>query len=374
MAPALVIIAFPLAWKNRNEISTVGKCLSDYKSVSFWMMMFFVSHVIGIAWSEDIHTSYESIGRKLSLLAFPVIFAMGKRKLSLSRWIDWVIDILSVITVFLLINAAVKSVIHAEDNHWAYFLESEFSAFIHRSYWATYCAIGSSWSLYQFMSNQRRLWRLFTFLILAISVLFTISKAGILILLASILFIFFLKLRIRVNMKTAVSSLVLFAMIVLFIAITPQISSRFGEIFHAVTSFKRSDNMSSESNVSRLIMWSSAMELIGANGLSGVGTGCAKEALLRKNVELNNLGVAAKKLDAHSQFLNSWLELGALGFLFLTAIFFSFWRSQAPWLKAYSILMFSAFFITMLFESYLENQAGIIPFCFLFVLFSQKEM
>ena len=377
LAPMFLVLSFVLALTDRNSGSVVKKQLFGLRSVLFWMITFYLYHIVGMAWSSNMAFGWSDVGMKLSFIIVPLIVALGRMQLSLQRWLSWAIDCMSVIVVGLLIYASWKSWYYPEDNHWAYFFESEFSTFIHRSYWATYCAIGAAWALYDWISGTRKFlsWRLFTFVLLASATVLTISKAGIIILGLLCFWQMLHQIIIRKWWKIALPGFAVIIGLIIGVAyLSPRVASRFQEIPKAFSSVKSSGNTDVESNAARIIMWSTSAKVIQSNWLLGTGSGDVKDALITKNMELGNTEVAEKKLNSHNQFLNSWVQLGVFGFLFLFGIFISSFGTAIRNGSLPVTLMTVAFLITMLFESFVETQGGIIPFCLLMAILNQRAV
>lgn len=377
LAPLFLVLSLILAFTDRNSWAHFRKSIFSPGSVLFWMVVFYVFHIVGMAWSSNTAFGWADVGMKLSFLVVPLIVATGRMQLPFRKWIHWAVDIMTLIVIGLLLLAVWKSFAAPEDNHWAYFFESEFSTFIHRSYWATYCAIGASWALYDWVTRRPFrffTWRSFTFLILFTATILTISKAGIIILDVVCFLVLAHQVVVRKWWRVAIPGVILLiAMIVGLGFLSPRIASRFQEIPKAFTTVKTENNPETESNAARIIMWSTALRVIETNWLAGTGTGDVKDVLIAKNLELGNTGVAEKKLNAHNQFLNSWVQLGLAGFLFIVAIFGMSFRNALRYKNFPVTLMALAFFMTMLFESFVETQAGIIPFCLMMAIFNQRS-
>lgn len=377
LAPVLLMLSFVLALTERNSGTFFRQQLFSLRSVLTWMLAFYLFHIVGMAWSSNAAFGWSDVGMKLSFLFVPLIVATGRLQLSFRYWMRWIIDGMSMIVIGLLLLAVWKSFAAPEDNHWAYFFESEYSTFLHRSYWATYCAIGASWALFDWISGPRKIvsWRLFTFVLLSASVVLTISKAGIIILGIVCFWLMIHQIIVRKWWKFAVPGfVVVIGLIVGVTYFSPRVASRFQEVPKAFSSVKTTNNTEIESNTARIIMWSTSWKVIQSNWLAGAGTGDVKDVLIAKNMELGNTGVAEKKLNAHNQFLNSWVQLGLAGFLFLTGIFVTAFANAARYKLLPLTLMTLAFLVTMLFESFVETQGGIIPFCLLMAIMNQRAL
>lgn len=128
-----------------------------------------------------------------------------------------------------------------------------------------------------------------------------------------------------------------------------------------------------ESNQTRIIMWQASLAVIKDSPIIGHGTGEVNEVLSNYNLKVGNKIHAEKKFNSHNQYLNTTIQLGILGLIPLIVIFYT---SLSKSLKTKNIefsYLIIIIFLTMLFESFLQTQAGIIPVTLLFVLFSIKS-
>ena len=124
-----------------------------------------------------------------------------------------------------------------------------------------------------------------------------------------------------------------------------------------------------ESNAERLVVWQAGIQLIKVHPLFGVGTGDVKDALLAEYQKENKLVVYNLKLNAHNQYIQTFIALGIPGVLLL--IFMLLYPGVLA-LRRIHIIYFSflaVFFINNLVESMLEVQAGVLYFAFFNSLF-----
>ena len=115
-----------------------------------------------------------------------------------------------------------------------------------------------------------------------------------------------------------------------------------------------------ESTGIRMEIWKAAFHLIREHPIAGSGTGDVKDALMEQYRERNLVPVYSKKLNAHNQYIQTFVALGLPGFLILVAMlvtpFFSAFRR-----KEYLYISFLMIFgFSILFESMLETQAGVV--------------
>lgn len=366
-APISIILGCLLAFDS-SKIKQGFRSLFQFNSPVFWLIVFYLIHVFGLLYTTNFNFAFSDLGMKASFLLFPILFSFARFEFTLKSLFQFLNISLALAALSILCFASGRMLYYEGYFKISYILENEVSLFYHRGYWSTYLSIFSAISLYFAIEYSRfRILNCIAFLILSVVSLLTLSKAGalLLIILVSVVFLQFIMRKLTLKFKlVSVASLLLIFSLLLFT--NNPLSSRFNEIFKAFSTFKTENNTSIESNASRLIMWSTSSKLIRENVVLGVGTGDVKDALKAKNLELGNTGVVEKNLNAHNQFLNTWVQIGVLGFLSLClTIFFQFKSSSNFQLK----LMAFGFAFSMLFESFIESQAGIIPFALLTCLY-----
>ncbi len=340
----------------------------------FWIIAFYIYHLIGMSYSENLAFGWNDLGIKLSFLVVPLIIAFSDIRLSKDKIVDMIILGLFISALLALGKAAFKSVYHTENNQWAYFTESYLAFSMHRSYYATYMAFGVLLSAERYFTfkNLKYLGAAFLF---ALITLLTFSKAGILImaiLMIPLLFVFIY--RNWGKWIAAVGTAIMVIAMISAIWFTPTLHIRFQKMVEGVSSVSTTNNPSVESNESRLIMWSTSSRLINENVFFGVGTGDVSDALDAKNLELGNIGVADKSLNSHNQYLNTWVQLGLIGFLLLFAIMITSMMTALTTRFMPFVYLVMVIALTMSFESFLETQAGIIPVTLLICLFSIQRL
>ena len=123
-------------------------------------------------------------------------------------------------------------------------------------------------------------------------------------------------------------------------------------------------NQSPESTAERLAIWKVSTEIIRDHYLLGVGTGDVKDALYVKYAEKSMVSALNKKLNAHCQYLQTFIALGITGFLFLV-LMLVLPGIQAIRRKDNLYLVFLGIFaFNILVESMFEIQAGVVFYAF----------
>ncbi|MFN5149159.1 MAG: O-antigen ligase family protein [Flavobacteriia bacterium] len=368
MAP----LFFSLVMKRRdwNEF----KKLFQLTEPGFWFICFYTVHVFGLVNSENMNYALSDLGMKLSFLILPVLLFGADSKMTSKQVIDMMLFGLLIACFTAYSHAVYRSLYNAEDNHWAYFTGSYLPVMMHRSYFATYMAIGAILSASRFFQTKRWSYILLTS-VFSITAVLTFSKAGILILIVT-LFPAVLILTFRYYSRAiglALTGLCIAGIFLIF-NVSDTLSARFNKMLEGATNVSVKNNNTVESSEARMIMWATSIQLFSENPITGVGTGDVSDALDTRNKRLGNWGVAEKSYNSHNQFLNTGVQLGLLGLIPLILIFItSIWKgirnNSFPFVMVTVILLLS-----LLFESFLETQQGIIPVTLFIIIFSLKPV
>jgi O-antigen ligase len=368
LMPILIVFLGLSLLRERKGLKEFSS-LFNFRSPFLWFVVFYSTHVMGLLYSTDLSYAYTDLGIKASFIILPVLLAWANWKMSMRQVIDLLLSGLFAACLIAYGYAVFRSIYNQEDNHWAYFTESYFSFFMHRSYFATYLALGTLLAVNRYFTSRSRLW-IFLALLFSVSTVLTFSKAGIILLfMIMIPMVIILSARhYSIKVGLVLSGLTVAGVVVMFTAI-PTIKVRFSKMIEGATKVQTVNNPTIESSASRAIMWSTAMGLFSENVVIGVGTGDVSNALDERNLELGNTGVAEKSLNAHNQYLNTAVQLGLAGLIPLLLIFITSFVRAVKTKLIEGILLTLILFLTLMFESFLETQAGIIPVTLLLLLF-----
>lgn len=353
---------------------------SVFNKVYIFSILFFVAHVFGMFFTENIGFAVKDIGMKASFLIFPVFFMLFKLNFD---WKRFKFFFLSGVLVSIIV-AFIFALNNFYETQRIWVLKDKYLAvFMHRSYWSAYINAGSFILLYELVVLKKIKVLKVLMLLLFITTVFLLgSKIMILLLFLTVFgFLIFWMFKAHDLKKSLIifSSFVL--LVVVVVNISPSINSRFTNVFDALGHRKELDKSTTESSAARLVMWSSATSLINENIIFGVGTGDVKDKLKERTIENGFYNISDMNLNAHSQFFNTQLALGLFGsFSLLGMFFFGFFKSskhhtnQDSLFSSLRIFLGIMFFVSMGVESFLEVQAGIVPFAFLLCLFNSKNM
>jgi O-antigen ligase len=203
------------------------------------------------------------------------------------------------------------------------------------------------------------------------------SKAGIISLI--FIYLFYILFNIFSQKKYKIGLLTLVVLIfgtILLLKVLPFVKDRFTVASYAIKNNSNAIKSDGESNADRIIIWGISVNIIKQNLLFGVGTGDVKDVLLNE-YKRNEIDFAyKKKLNAHNQYLQTFIALGLPGIIvfllcFLLPIIFSIKHHY------YLYLMFLFLFaFNILVESMFENQAGVVFYALMnsFLFFSRYHL
>ena len=377
-ALALDFIVFS-KWKNFQGFLSL-------KNPLVGLQFFYALHLLGLLWTSNYEAGFFDVEQKLSLLVFPILFYANRVEIVAQKKL--------LFNSFIAGNAAAAFYCIANGAICKYYLHkvylnnsgilpsyAEFSVFLHVAYYSLYLNVATFFCWYLFEQSSLRLQKfayLFLIFLFAFTIYFLSSKAGTIAYLVTVA-LFFAKLVWQ--WKHKVVGILLLAVVGLILVFVLKNNPRFEvlgamtkEIFHPEN---LNPNASSEhSNGQRIFATQTALHLIKNNFLVGVGTGDVIDELENAYTKNNLTVLAHKHLNCHDQYVESFLQLGVLGFLFVLLISIG---SVLNGILRKDILLFVfgiAFSINILFESMLNTQAGVVffaaMFCFLYLLSSKK--
>lgn len=120
----------------------------------------------------------------------------------------------------------------------------------------------------------------------------------------------------------------------------------------------------------RIQKWLNTLELIAENPMLGTGVGDMQNEL-QKVYKRNNFEIAYRyAFNPHNQYLQTWATVGLIGLFFLLGILaFSLRNALNSKNELYVLLVFILAF-SMITESMLERQKGVVFFSFFLLLFA----
>ncbi len=336
----------------------------------------YLLYMIGMLYSTDMKYGWFDLEVKLSLFIFPLIFSLSDLSVLTHRRVRMILDAFLAGclagSLILLCHTWMANVHRGIPDAFYY---TNLSWYFHSSYLAMYYCLGASIALWRIVENFRRepvhryilpalmaLW-------LEAMVFLLSSKAGLILLLAvqGLMVLLFVK---RAGLfRTLLAVMVLVVVFAGFSRMFPFAFTRISRADSMVSSSQTLLENPNDGTVARMEIWKVSVGLIRDHFLFGTGTGDVKKVCLEAYREHRMLPVVKKNLNSHNQYIQTFIALGVLGFILLAASllvpgYLSLRRGDMVYLCFLVI-----FGISILFESMLETQAGVVFYSFFNVLF-----
>ena len=348
-----------------------------WKNPGVWLFLFYLMHVVGLLWTENLDFAYMDLGMKSTLAIFPLFFLLYRPALNWRLFVQCFV-LGALISIF--INLILSTGTYLQINHSSAYIGEQLSHLMHRGYWSLYLSIAYFFLLKLAFKNPKVKWialNLFGALFIALFIVFSESKESLLaLLLISVWGLIKLVLLLKYKWVLPIVIVVFASGIFVAYSSIPSLERRVNSTFKVLSKpIESYDKRSTESTTARIFLWSSSIDLIKENFWWGVGTGDIKDELIQKNYDNGYSGVAEENYNCHNQFFNSFVAIGFFSFVFLLlAIVTNFIKRESDPLYFWRVGVVLLLFLALLPESMLETQAGIIPFAFLLPFLTAFEL
>jgi len=358
----LCIVLFILAWVLEGNLKQKVNAWWKNK-YALLFSGFYLLYVLWLAFTPDLQTGLFNIEVKLSLGIFPILLAYeGKFSDEKQNKLMWAF----------ISGCAVNGIICLVHAIWKYYIlgiyqftYSQFSMFLHPSYYSMYIDLALLFIFYRAASSQINIsvkgkaGLVFIAIFLLILLILLQSKAGMIctvLLLGSFLVKLFMNKTYRKAAIITLLGCIAIAAGTYYSLVTKQ-HSRFNMIETLAASGKM-DSTSSESTQARFFISKAAKEVIAEKPFLGYGTGQAWGKLQEQYKKDGYTGSSKHMLNAHNQYLQCIIDTGFIGLICMLGCFI------IPLIKAVreKRFVYGSFLcillINMFVESMLEQQAG----------------
>lgn len=343
----------------------------SWKSAMPWMVLFFVLHVLGMAWTTNTAFGRFDLEVKSSFFIFPLLGMLLPAKVTVNGNRIWRVFVwANVCAVCICMVAATwrfidewhlrsAGVLPAGAPWTNHFFESRFSLFLHPSYMALYLCFALA--LVQFskgVEGKRMSW--LAQLLLVIGVVLCNSKMGWL----GLAVVMGIALWVGWRNRALRRRLIILALLggTLFAGLFVAFPTVRGKVTQAISATGPIDPHSDQSSALRRMAWDAAWGLFREQPMAGVGTGDIKDELIASYQRKGYIHAAEKRMNAHSQFFQTAATLGILGLLCVLAIvvwpLINAVRNRGPLHVAFWLLILLNWSV----ESMGEVQAGVLFF------------
>lgn len=338
----------------------------------FLLIVFFLLHVVGLFYSSNLKYGFSDVERKLSLLLIPLVVLT--KPLSIRKR-DCTIAIFTLFAIFLSLVGVARGYFNYEAIANTRGPEHLVTHFVdmHRVYFSMYllfCFLSVFYLRKAYQLDKHSVWNWISILCAALLTAFIFIMASrmviiLLVLSCTIMIFYFTIVKKREYIKAAF--LLGLGMLVMCI-----IYSQVGYVRSFMTQLTekldqgQTEDMNSV-NV-RVVKYKCAIQGIEKNWLTGVGTGDIQDTLNHLYLENDfHLGYQVN-MDAHNQYLQTWLAQGLPGLILLLSFIIINLRKgilERNYLLVFVLVIFA---ICSLSESLLTTQKGIVYLSLFFPL------
>lgn len=362
MGVALLFINWLMEGKFKYKFSNI-----HYPRLTVYFALLYFVYLAGLIYSSNMEYGLHDLETKLSILICPVVFLISRdidpksiRKILLA----FVVGCLAAFLTCLLI-VFINDGVSDPGN----FLYTKLSYFIHAGYFSMYISFAICIVLFflkakLYKSNLQMFGWISLIVFFFIAQVMLSSKTG---LISSVLIFIIAGGYIIFEKRKIIFGVSIILCAILFVAVAinkiPMLESRM-QTMQQVNDIAHVDKASTESSAARLLIWSASFDIIKENYLAGVGTGDVKDVLMIKYKEKEMTGAYEHELNAHNQYLQTFIALGIVGFSVLLVnlmvpLLYSFKGKKYLYVFFLALIIFN--FMT---ESMLETQAGVIFYAF----------
>ncbi|MBL4658018.1 MAG: O-antigen ligase family protein [Flavobacteriales bacterium] len=370
-----VILLYVVSWLIQGRFR---EKLEQFKSnrIAWIFIAFYIVHVVGMLYTDDLGFGGFDLEIKLSLMVFPLVLAsLPRLSPHAFQGILRAFVLGCVLSVFYCLYGSYAEYQITNDIQEFFYLK--FSVLQHPSYMSLYYILSLGILFYELTKEEwkQSVFRLISMLLAGLvlfgGIILLSAKSGIISLCLLLLLVLAYTLIVkRAFVKGALGVLALVLVLYTLFSYSTLARERIETAWLMIS--KDSSELaitSVESTTVRLIIWPEAIALFKENPILGVGTGDVKNELLKKYTEKGYTGILGRKSNAHNQYLQTAVALGSLGLLVLLVGLLLPAALSLKWKNYLYFLFLLLIMQNALTESILEVQAGVVFYAFFNSLF-----
>ncbi len=334
-------------------------------SVLLWSLALYALYLLGLLWSTDMGYAWFDLGIKASMGLVPLVLwvvpdrsRVGGRTL-LSAFVGGAV----LATVVCLVVAGVRTVadvLPGGPGFWSgHWIASRFSLFMHPSYYAMHLCLALAVVLLREHRPGDRGYRLATPFLLVVGILFSGSKAGWGALVLLYLVLLVVRWRTPQRRVMLLAGLVGISVFAMSVQVSPFMREKVDQLIAVQRNGPPAPNATGSSEV-RQLTWQAAGELLREHWLLGTGTGDVKNELVDRYAAKGYEEPLARRLNAHSQLLQTPLTLGVLGGVLIAMLLLLPMLVSLRERDTVGALFIALLLLNWSVESMLEVQAGVV--------------
>jgi O-antigen ligase len=370
---SLILSAIVVAWTAVSLFNIDKQLLVQglkNKNLLFFYIFFFLT-LISALFSSNKGDSLFAVEIKMTFLLFPYLLFC----------FHWPIEILRRCVIsfvsgcfFACLYLIIRAFFYTMSGEEGYFYYTLFSDFIHTSSFSMYLVLAITFVIlfyHNWFKTQRSvIYSSYFFVSIFIASIFLCSsKLGLIsfFICVPLVTIYRFKNHLRIR-GMAFLSLGIIVSISVVVMLFPGLFSRMSSLTNL--SVDNLDKTSAESTTVRVLIWREATHIIEENFLLGTGVGDANDELYNAYQKNGLSGALDHRLNAHNQFLQTFIGLGIVGFLSLALITLGL-MVKAIFKRNFILFLFSLLIIlNFLVESMLQRSDGTLFFTFFYCFFN----
>ena len=350
----------------------VIKINTKHKSQLFFLILFYLLHLIGLLYSENYVGGINDVETKMSLFLFPLTGLFFTSKFPLKEKIVPAFVFSSLLSgfIYLLISLCrIKGPL--EFNELSY---NKFSVWMHPTYYGVYLSVGLFCAIKITIDETLKiLFYLKCFFIAVIFIFIILTQSRTAISCCILISTAFIILQNRSGYLNSIKILSAIAIpLLLFLYLLQNSTGRFSTMVNEIQSdsVEISKSVNTHPLGTRTSIWTSSFRVMKQHLPFGVGTGDVKDMLIKDYLQYDFDDGVSKNYNSHNQYLQTGIAIGIFGLFSLMAVLLIPLVSsicQKDYFTASIILIFALSFLT---ESFLEMEKGVILFSFCYLFFA----
>lgn len=342
------------------------KIKNVYKNIFniFVFVFLYLVYIFGLIYTTNLNAGFFDIQVKFCLFAIPIVFFSIPEKI-ITRPILFAFIAGCLVSCILCIGAATYNYFITKNITCFYYIN--LSLIHHPSYLAMYVDFAIACLIYfEFNREKKNLsyTKMISFILVFIFSIFVgllSSKIGIMILV--LIFLFAITYFIKVYRKIWIG-IGLSVLCILFFSCLLYFNSNIYQRFDSAKKSYFEKSANHDGTYDRLQVWKVGVSIINHHTLIGVGTGDIKDVLVEEYRKGNIMNAYEKKLNAHNQFLQTFISIGITGFIVLLVLLIIPLIMAIKQKHLLYVIFIIIIIINFLVESMFETQAGVVFFAF----------
>lgn len=374
-ALCIIFLAIFFLIDTKKKLREKFKQITKNKLVLIFSAYFFLQ-CIGLIHTENIKYGLSQISTLLPFLILPSIILTEKLNFKKKLFFFKIIKIWLVLFLFGLSIVQIfyfeRSITRLNNFAYAYLGTSHI-------YISSLLYLLLLDSLRKAFKKREQIINMFYIAFFGFYILLFSSRTILIVLVLAIIYFFFVETPFKKeNRKPRIFSIILLTfMLVVFISSSTRLKKKILTFYNTIDFnietiiTKNSITHTFNTIEHRVLIDYSALSIIKENPIIGVGTGDFQDELFKKYKKINFKVGLRHKLNTHNQYLQEYLKIGVIGFLFF---FFLVLHLISISYKTMHELFYVAILVAIVcfFESYIARQHGVV-FVVFFISFNYKQ-